>query len=154
MPKYGQNDLEIWYSMYYGKFYYFPKICQNLPKNDDFLPKISDFLNFTAWFSVCNFRRKMHQILGKWSNWPNFVYECAFLGYLQQKLPNRFWIFGAWVILWRWCVPRGLFWLKLSKKAILAHIGLHKITKTLNIQSCLVTSVLSTLRNICILKMS
>ena len=111
-----------------------PKICQTLPKNDDFLQKISDFLNFTARFLVCNSRRKMHQILGKWSNWPNFVYECAFLGYLQQKLPNRFWIFGAWVILWRWCVPRGLFWLKLSKKAILAHIGLHKITKTLNFQ--------------------
>jgi hypothetical protein len=28
----------------------------------------------------------------------------------------------------------GFFWLKLSKKAILAYIGLHKITKTLNIQ--------------------
>ena len=107
---------------------------KNWPKNDDFWPKISDFLNFISWFSVRIFRRKMHQILGKCSNRPNFCYECAFLGYLQQKLPNSFWIFGVLVILWRRCVPRGFFWLKLSKKAILAYIGLHKITKTLNIQ--------------------
>ena len=119
--------------MYYGNFCHFSNLCQNLPKNNDFWPKISDFLNFIAWFSVRIFRRKMHQILGKWSNWPNFCINAPSWGTYNRSYQTAFGYLVFWSFYGGGVFQGGFFWLKLSKKAILAHTGLHKITKTRNI---------------------
>ena len=70
--------------MYFGGFYQFQKFRQNRPKNARFLAKNGHFWRFSGMpVEKVKFRRKIHQVLGKWSNWPKNWYKCT-LGYLPQ----------------------------------------------------------------------
>ena len=151
MPKNGQNDLKFGHNMYCDHFYPFFKFCQNLSKNCDFLAKNRHFLDFTSRFPLFNFQRKTYQVLGKWTKWANFLYKCS-LGYLLQKWDVTF----GYVVFLKFYRARyvqrelffanfGKFW---PKKALFAHIGPYKMSKTPHIQKLHPTFVVSTPKNI------
>ena len=129
-------------------FQIFVKIGQKITI---FWQKIGNFLDFTHWFLFRDFRRKVHAFLGKWPNWPNFLYKCS-LGYLLQS-----WVpFFGYLVFWPFyrprCVVRGHFLVKNGqkrpKKTPLAHNGIHKMAKTPNIKKMGPNFVVGTLRNI------
>ena len=116
-----------------------------------FFGKKSAFFRFYALILFRDFRRKVYAFLGKWPNWPNFLYKWS-LGYLLQSWVPFFYI---------WCFSHfmnpivcqgGLFWpffaVFLLKNVLSTHTGACKMAKTPNIQKRGPNFVVSNLRNI------
>ena len=64
MSKNGKNIPKFGHKMHYGDSNYFPKFCQNLSKNDDFLAKNPYF--FKLYGSIFVFKFSTEKLSSPW----------------------------------------------------------------------------------------